>query len=68
MRNTSVTNYNADNYYKQNLRETINIKAMKTNQTSDLKQYARVARVFPKINRNSTNARIRVLATNNGQI
>ncbi|MGC1632588.1 MAG: hypothetical protein WA749_10805 [Gelidibacter sp.] len=41
---------------------------MKTNHTSDLKQYARVARVFPKTNGNSTNARIRVLATNNGKI
>ncbi|WP_262713420.1 hypothetical protein [Gelidibacter salicanalis] len=41
---------------------------MKTNQESELKQYARVARVFPKINMNATNAKIRVLAKAEPQI
>ncbi|TDU43652.1 hypothetical protein BXY82_1068 [Gelidibacter sediminis] len=41
---------------------------MKTNQESQLKQYARVARIFPKTNPNATNARIRVLATAKPQI
>lgn len=40
---------------------------MKTNQTPEERQYARVARIFPKTNSNSTNARIRVLATNQDQ-
>lgn len=34
---------------------------MKTNHTSPLKQYARVARVFPKAIISATNARIRAL-------
>ncbi len=41
---------------------------MKTNQETELKQYARVARIFPKTNMNPTNARIRVLATAKPQI
>lgn len=36
---------------------------MKINQNPQVKQYARVARVLPKIGPNTTNARIRVLAT-----
>ena len=39
---------------------------MKTNQNSGERQYARVARIFPKTFSNNTNARIRVSAT--GQI
>lgn len=41
---------------------------MKTNQTPEIKQYARVARVFPKTDLNAANAKIRVLATTKGQI
>lgn len=41
---------------------------MKTNQTPEERQYARVARIFPKTNSNTTNARIKVLAANKGQI
>lgn len=37
---------------------------MQTNQTQELKQYARVARTLPKIMNNGTNARIRALITN----
>lgn len=40
---------------------------MKTNQTPEARQYARVARIFPKTNFNATNARIKVLVTNQGQ-
>ncbi len=39
---------------------------MKTKQTPEERQYARVARIFPKTSPNSTNSRIRVLATNQG--
>ncbi|WP_299393318.1 hypothetical protein [uncultured Gelidibacter sp.] len=41
---------------------------MKTNQESQLRQYARVARVFPKTGITTTNARIRVLATTKPQV
>lgn len=45
---------------------------MKINQSSQLRQYARVARIFPKTDLettpNATNARIKVLATTNTQI
>ena len=41
---------------------------MKTNQTPEQRQYARIARVFPKTNPSTTNSRIRVLATSKGQI
>lgn len=40
---------------------------MKTNQGQQEKQYARVARVFPKNILSTTNARIRVLDTNQSQ-
>lgn len=48
---------------------------MKTNPTSDLKQYARVARTTPRISQNTTNAKIKEVISNikkvvtkNGQI
>ncbi len=42
---------------------------MQTNRSQQLKQYARVARTFPKILSNATNARIRTLVTTkNSQI
>ena len=40
---------------------------MKTNQPSQLRQYARVARVFPKKMLSTTYSRIRVLITNNSK-
>ena len=40
---------------------------MKNNAAQQLRQYARVARVFPKTALNALNARIRVLSTNNSQ-
>ena len=40
---------------------------MKISQTPGERQYARVARVFPKTVPNSTNARIKVLATEPGK-
>ncbi|WP_262890681.1 hypothetical protein [Gelidibacter maritimus] len=40
---------------------------MKTNLTSSERQYAKVARVFPKNIFSATNARIRVLKTIKGQ-
>lgn len=40
---------------------------MKTNTGQPEKQYARVARVFPKTILSATNARIRVLDTNQSQ-
>lgn len=40
---------------------------MKTNQKPEERQYARVARIFPKTNVNAANARIRVMATNQAQ-
>ena len=41
---------------------------MKTNNSSDLKQYARVARIIPKTKGTTTNARIKVVATTKGEI
>ncbi len=38
---------------------------MQTNLTQELKQYAKVARIFPKFSSNGTNARIRTLANDN---
>jgi|GEM_PF-4238371 hypothetical protein len=40
---------------------------MKTNPSQPEKQYARVARVFPKTDLSSTNARIKVLGINKNQ-
>ena len=40
---------------------------MKTNQPSQLRQYARVARVFPKTLLSSTYSRIRVLVATKSQ-
>lgn len=40
---------------------------MKTNPSQPEKQYARVARVFPKTDLTSTNARINVLGINKNQ-
>lgn len=38
--------------------------AMQTDQAQEPKQYARVARIIPKIHNYGTNARIRTLSTN----
>lgn len=40
---------------------------MKTNHPSQLRQYARVARIFPKTMLSTTYSRIRVLAANKSQ-
>ena len=40
---------------------------MKTDQLSEERQYARVARIFPKVNLNAPTARVRALANNQVQ-
>ena len=40
---------------------------MKTNQTSEQRQYARVSRIFPKTDVNAPNAKVKVLVTDDGE-
>ncbi len=40
---------------------------MKTNQPQEERQFARVSRIFPKADVNTPNARVKILATNQGQ-